>query len=203
MEARKGYRIYHYSTSEYASLKTRRAQGVVSEDEYEEDKIKSSFRGKLAPSSDHISLFMERPPLEELPDIFKGEHPFWKKGTKLYEYVIEVNDLPDFMYEVVESPASIAVLDNVPWFENRTYKKLWFSLRAKVNVLAGNTGNSKEDLLKTLQDYEGMTREKYLEIPNRKDYEGLKTKYAATVPHLYLYPEGGVIEVSEVNEVVL
>lgn len=104
--------IYHYSTKDLNSLKSRIAKGTNNdEDEFKDlsagDKIKGvgkyafdlltsgSFIKKYVGADHHedrgISFFLSEIPLN-IAKLYENKHQFWQSGMELYEYRIEVKD---------------------------------------------------------------------------------------------------------------
>jgi len=193
-------KLYHYSDAQYVQLQSRRVSGLpgppgvkVSDDYF-----------------DHISFFFDPIPSKLMPDIFDKGHPFWYKGHKLYEHVIDVDDLEDkFSFRVVESARKTELLDEFSKEHNwedgdpRTLV-LWNAELFKMQRKYGEVGHSKAEFkafLKTLS--RGTTKFGYLAAKARPDFDWGYNKYAANVPHVMLYPSTGIIPVKEVYELTI
>jgi hypothetical protein len=193
-------KLYHYSDSQYAQLQSRRVSGLPVP---EGVRVSDDYL-------DHISFFFTPIPSKLMPDIFYKGHPFWYKGHKLYEHVIEVDDLEDeFNFRVVESERKTALLDEFSkehdW-ETHDPKKfaLWKAELFKMQKKYGEIGFNKaafKTFLKTLP--RDVTRYGYLAAKARDDFDWGYNKYAANVPHVMLYPRTGIVAVKEVSELTI
>jgi len=193
-------KLYHYSDNQYDQLQSRRVSGLpgpegirVSDDYF-----------------DHISFFFDPIPSKLMPEIFYKGHPFWHKGHKLYEHVIEVDDLEDeFNFRVVESERKTALLDEFSkehnWEDdNPKTLALWNVELFKMQKKYGEVGFNKAALkafLKTLP--RDVTRYGYLAAKARPDFDWGYNKYAANVPHIMLYVRTGIIPVKQVFELTI
>ena len=183
--------LYHYSKNKYNELKTLNLQNdsinniTTNDDGYK-------FRGDPGPYEDHISLFLERPPFDILPDIFPKDHHIWVKGNKFIEHSVNLTDIDLYHWKLIETNIDNFFTNNL-WIENDIYKYLFFRLRKNIKSILGESGKSKEGLIKLLKKIpDNITREKYLEFKNSKYYEDDKYKYAASVPHLFIYTKKSI-----------
>lgn len=193
-------KLYHYSDSQYAQLQSRRVSGLpgLPGMRHSDDYL------------DHISFFFSPIPSKLMPEIFYKGHPFWYKGHKLYEHVVEVDDLDDKLnFRVVESERKTALLDEFSkehnWEEdNPRTLALWNIELSKMQKKYGEVGFNKADFqafLKTLP--RDVTRHGYLVAKARDDFDWGYNKYAANVPHVMLYPSTGIVPVREVFELTI
>jgi hypothetical protein len=193
-------KLYHYSNVHYDQLQSRRVTGLpVPKDVRVSDDY-----------LDHISFFFDQIPSKLMPEIFYKGHPFWYKGHKLYEHVIEVDDLEDeFNFRVVESARKTALLDEFSEEHNweshdpKTYA-LWKAELFKMQKKHGEIGFTKaafKAFLKTLP--RDGTRYGYLAARARSDFDWGYDKYAANVPHVMLYVRTGIIPIKEVFELTI
>ena len=143
---------------------------------------------------EHISFFMEPVPLDIIAKSFKGSHPFWKSGNILFEHRVKIESLTDFYYQIVESPLVVAMRDNFPDVEE-TDEMMGGYYRAlkEIQISVLERGDSVKNFLRIQKAYEGKVRECFQKLPLRKDFEEIKDKYAATVPHVMIYPKSGII----------
>jgi hypothetical protein len=58
-------------------------------------------------------------------------------------------------------------------------------------------------MIRLIESMKGLTVKKYRDIPLRKDFEKILFRYAPTVPHLMVYPEGGVLPVESTSEIII
>ena len=160
------------------------------------------------PYCDHISFFFEPIPSKLLGELFSN-HPVWFKDNSLYEYVIDVDKLPSVIpYHVVESVKKTALYDKFclekNWVEDDPkLLQEWEVLEDTKAREWGEKGKSRAQLLKQIAAHQGIIAEAYRKAVVRDDFEWNKTKYAANVPHLMLYPPSGKIIPSEVKGITI
>lgn len=183
--------LYHYSSQPHTVLKTLRAQGHP-----------DAFSEKYGPDyGKHISFFFERPPLAHLGALFENQHPFWYAGHKVFEHQVVLEQLKDFRYHLVESPEVMALFYDPK--SDRLSDEAYFKKRTALEEQNGYQGTRIETLKKAIQKNKGQTRAQYLALPQRPNFEKIRLKYAATVPHLMLYPESGLIAVQKIEPVII
>ncbi len=194
--------LYHYSTEEYVELKTLRKQGKIDNEKVKEDMKRVEKYRTPGPYIDHISFFMEQVPLDIISKCFLGKHSFWKSGTTLFEHKVDIESIGNLYYHVVESPLKTAIYDNFPDIpetkeESLEYFRIWEKFQ--INIL--ERGTSIKNLLIIQKAYKGKVREQYMKISERGDFEEIKYKYAATVPHVMIYPASGIIPIKSIKKV--
>lgn len=196
--------LYHYSKEKYNKILTKRRQKVLSKDEIKDDEEGAKFRDDVGLYCDHISLFFDPIPLDIIADLFNNEHPFWYKGNELYQYKVNTKYFEtNITYKVLESPESVSFLDKTGWEEDDDWKYKWFRERNQLMDKLGQRGHSRADLEKQCQRFFGTTRDYYKKAVNRSDFEENKTLYAASVPHIAVYPISGIINPESVTKVVI
>lgn len=178
--------LYHYSKEQYDHLLTREAQG-----------LKSSVQEEKSYSK-HISFFFERPPLDIIGDIFGDGHHTWVNGNKLYEYIVDTSDIGKFEYSIVEFPEKTAILYDTSLTDAQYYSQI-----EKVTKEKGYKGSGSRDLEKAVHPLLGTTRAAYANMRRHPNFEELKKKYAATVPHVMIYPKSGQIDYRRVSQVTV
>lgn len=189
-------KLYHYSDSQYDVLLTRRASGAPP---LEGVKVSEDYM-------DHISFFFDPIPSKLMPEVFSKGHPFWYSGHRIFEHIIEVNELDDLIrFEVVESLKKTALLDKFVEDNNWTFDdpkllKEWNILIARESERWGEVGDTRTRLKAQIRKNTGITAACYVAASAREDFQDGYNKYAANVPHLMLYPKDGKIVVREVNE---
>ena len=181
-------RLYHYGSKRYKELLTPELQGTGL-DKRERAKKIATLRKKEYPYYMHVSFLLEEAPLDILGKIFPSDHHSWAAGNKLWEHTVNPKDIDLLYWEIVESKISVFMVDHLPWLDSKTYQSLYFSTRKALNSLAGNSGRDVDSLIKVMDRYSGATRKAYAELANRDDYDEIKNKYAATVPHLMVYTD--------------
>lgn len=189
-------KLYHYSTAQYPVLLTRRKtgqpipEGVNVSDNY----------------LDHISFFFDPIPSRIMPEVFSKGHHFWFAGNRIFEHVIEVNELEDnIRYLVVESKREDElwnrfITKNKHEKNRDRLMKAWDALITDEKIRWGESGNSRHDLKKQIRKNTGTTSLSYIAASTRDDFADGYNKYAANVPHLMVYPSEGEVPVREVFE---
>lgn len=194
--------LYHYSKVRYDTLLSRELQ-LPTLTEVEREKGIKDAKEVWAPGPyfKHISFFTEEVPFEILGTIFGKEHHAWYPGAKLFEYKIDISTLSSFTFRLAESELCQEMLSatkyaNLPDGD-------WFELRYRRQVKAGEIGTTLSQLKKVILDNQGKTRQAYLKIRSQPNWEQIKMKYAASVPHLMVYFERGELSVKEVRRVTV
>lgn len=196
-------KLYHYSQAKFSTLLTREKQGkVTKEDEKKAHELyvnDCKLYKSLRPGYyyEHISFFFDRPPLDRISGCFEGKHEFWKKSNKVFEHVVESSDIHSFLYEIVESPGKTELYYKD--ISDATYYKQLSEMIVKLG-LVGKNNQSLED---ALVHFQGKTGEYFDLLKTRPNFQDLIKKYAATVPHLMIYPVTGTIKVNSVSQVTL
>ena len=194
--------LFHYSKEKYNTLLTLEKQRVITKEEREKEEREfveySKKAGYMRPGYyfEHISFFFEPPPLDIMSTIFPADHSAWCKGAVLYEHVIDTNDLKGFQYEVVESPEKT----NIYYDDDLTIPQ-YYRLLKQLNENNKYIGKSNKDLEEIGQRFIGTTTEFFKQIKDRPNYDEIKYKYAATVPHVMLYPHLGQIKPKKISKV--
>lgn len=201
--------LYHYSKELYPELLTKAQSGSMTPFQIKLARMESRKKGWLdLPYCDHISFFFEPIPSKLLSELFTG-HPVWFKGNPLYEYVIDLNKLPqEIPYHVVESVKKTALYDKFciekNWVEDDPkLLEEWMILEDEKARGWGEKGNSRNALVKQVFAHQGIIEDTYRAAVKREDFVYNKTKYAANVPHLMLYPPTGSIVPSKINGVTI
>lgn len=201
--------IYHYSKELHPTLLTRRAQGVSAEEISNSEKQAVKF-GLEGPYVDHLSFFFDPIPSVALARIFKdAEHKVWYKGNALYEYVIDTQQFdPKILYRVVESVKKTAHMDKFVkdnnWVDDDP--ELLLKYLAEINRLQrqwGELGESLSGLENQIRIHGGSTHQAFTAASRRPDFDEVKQKYAANVPHLMIYPKTGKAQVTAVNRLTI
>lgn len=192
------YKLYHYSKELYTDLRTLENKGIV------DDKEGVKLIEKYYPDkyNRHISFFFNPIPLDIIGNIFKSaQHKVWYSGSKLIEYIIDINAMPEFKYDIVESPLTNKMFydTDLDHLSDDEFIKLLYSQKIKT----GEVGYSKRQFINNIDRFIGLTREYYLLLPTRVNFDKIKNKYAATVPHVMIYPEGGVIKYESFKHVIV
>ena len=199
-------KLYHYSKDFYDSLLTRRAQGKLTKEEIKNSEERVNTHFSFAPYIDSMSFFFNPIPSKLLAELYRGvDHHTWFEGNKLYEYIIDTEDLyPDIAFSVEESPYKVKFIDSLDWPDDDPKMLLWYlKEKAKQRQALGEIGHSRAKLEKQIKLYDGDLGKYYRKAKARDDWQyGLKT-YAGNVPHVMLYPVNGKITYTEVNELTI
>jgi len=96
-------------------------------------------------------------------------------------------------------------LDLPAFLYGEAYQKLpdheWFKQRHEAQTKEGEVGTHHAMLKKHAYAYQGKTRDFFIRATQRKEFAEYRMKYAANVPHLMLYPEGGCVDYASVKTV--
>ena len=199
--------VYHYSLKPYKQVKNMMAQNPNPDEkkiaEWKELDKDAKFRSDL-PYYKHISLALDPLPFDIImSNKFAKDHKIWKKGSVFYEHVISINDIPtNTPWKMVETPFDMFMADNL-WFEQDMYKRVYFKFRKFSKIISGLQANSTKHLANKILKYQGSYDERFRGLANRKDFDELKNKYMPTIPHLFVYPEDGIIKVRSVKKIQL
>lgn len=203
-------RLYHYSKDLYSQLKTRAKSGGMSLNEITQARQKANSKPWFdLPYCDHISFFFEPIPSELLSKIYPKDHHTWVQGNELYEYAIEVDQLPNVLqYQVVESPKLLEIYDKFSKDNNWVTKdpvllEKWMKIENQKMRELHYYGNSLVELKRVIPQFDKGIEGFYKIASKREDFEDNKYKYAACVPHLMLYPPSGTVEISSISKVVI
>lgn len=188
--------LYHYSADRYSSLKTVEKQGKVTpEDRKVPENIWYERPGRYF---EHISFFFDPVPLESIASYFPKDHRVWHSGQKLFQYLIDTRKIGDFKFEVVEFPEKTKLYYDESLTIEAYYKAVLLEMDKN-----GYMGQGSEALDTACMKFTRTTKEHFKKIPSRPNYSEIKYKYAATVPHVMVYPETGEIDYISIRNVVV
>lgn len=196
--------LFHYSVDRYGTLKTREKQGTITPEQrqkaIEEHKDYYQKTGIDKPGFyfEHISFFFERPPLERMSKIFPSGHDFWFRGNKVYEHIVDSKSIGQFAFEIVEFPEKYDLYYNDD-IDTATYLLKLKEVTDSLGYI-GN-GNAALELAVEKNKLKGKTEHFYNLLRSRPNYDKIKNKYAATVPHVMLYPSLGVARPFKIQQV--
>lgn len=145
---------------------------------------------------DHVSCFLEPVPLDIIARCFNHKNPFWKSGSVVYQHVFKIKKehLP---FQVLEVPEKTEMYYDPSVDDDEYFARL---TEIYATIYKGTTLADLERIAKHLK---GSVRKQYSLLKTRPNAEKLMQKYAATVPHVALYPKGGVIELDSVTAVTV
>jgi len=181
--------LYHYSKEHYPQLLTLEQQKVLDPKVRQDAQDAARFRGDLFPYYQHVSFFLDPVPLDLVGEMFPKDHQAWVNGNELWQYSVDPTTMSIKGWVLTEAPLQNFLLDVLPWFDNRTYKRGYFKMLKLGRVLTQSEGSDLSGLVKCIDRYKGRTRAAYEKLKDSKDFEELKYKYAATVPHLMIYTD--------------
>jgi hypothetical protein len=189
--------LYHYSKQLFNELKTSSALHRKPE---ELTKINKLIEKHTSKYSDHISLFLEPVPLNILGTIYKGVgHDIWYTGSKLYEYQVNIDNLPYFKYNLMETPFEIELLEDDRYedLSLEEYIDLLYRKKKELHLVGDNVKEFKRQVAL----FTGLTQKKFTKLRDNPNWDKLKLLYAPTIPHVMLYPKGGIVNYEKVTEV--
>lgn len=189
-------KLYHYSKDLYKDLRTLELQKKLTKEE-KENYLK--YRTPISPPGnywEHVSFFFDRLPLEILGNIYGPTHHTWYPGNNLKEYVIDTDKIKKFSYTIVETPDKTKLLFDDSVDTEEYYKQMLLNIEKY-----GYHGNSNHELEKASRPFVGKTRHFFKEASKHPEFESFKNKYAAFVPHVMIYPVGGIIKYESVLDV--
>ena len=214
-------KFYHYATSEFDDLRSRVAQGkgkLFIMDRKPE--LLENLEGSLVKLLDKvdfrdewsydrsISLFIAPLPLD-IANIYGGLHELWKSGEQFVEYELDLDNIPaGCAWRLVESPEKTKLLyETQDWEAVKDDKSLIAKyvkeIRAKEERM-GYIGHGRESLEKVVKKFNKRTREymeKAYKIALGYPEDGGFKKYAASVPHIMIYPGHKPVEY-ETNKLI-
>lgn len=196
-----GLKLYHYSDTQFDVLKTRALTGTITPEMIKQGKEDMAVYKNPGPYYDHISFFFERPPIDKMSKVFGKDHPFWYPGHEVYEHIVDIDSLPAMKYLLTESPEVTKVFYD-PQYDNLSYQE-YFELIYRIRIKNKEIGSSVRDLRSVIKSMKGETERNYMMLRNRPNFDDIKNKYAASVPHLMIYPVGGQINILTTNKVII
>jgi len=193
--------LYHYANNKFNTLLTKEKQNLVIPEERKKEEKAYMAHYKLFKYKkpgyyfEHISFFFEPICLDIIAEIFPSDHSVWFSGNELYQYTVDTAKIGHFSYEIVEFPEKSTIYyDNT--INDKEYHKLYKDIVIKNNYVGKNF-----EIEKASKHLIGLTRTYFEQFKNRPNYEEHKYKYAATVPHVMLYPYLGKIKPESVTKV--
>lgn len=203
-------KLYHYSKEMRPVLLSKAASGSMTPIQVKlerQEARRSAFY--TLPYCDHISFFFSPISSYLLPKIFPADHPVWKKGTKLYEHVVDTATLPATIeYMVVESVKRTTLFDQFVkdhnWYEDDPkLLEEWLLWEDEHLRKWHEKGNKKHELEGKIYENMHSTNSAFLNAAQRDDRKDNEYKYASCVPHVMLYPPEGRIVPQEIHSLVM
>lgn len=199
-------KLFHYSVERYGTLKTKEKQGTVTEEDRQKDIQEHqdyyNETGIDRPGFyfEHISFFFERPPLERMSKVFPSGHHFWFKGNRVFEHIVDSSSIGSFAFEIVEFPEKYDLYynDNI---DTATYNVKLKEATESLGYIG--KGNKALELAVVNNKLLNKTGYYYDLLKSRPNFDKIKNKYAATVPHVMLYPSTGIVRPFKIQQVVI
>ena len=191
-------KLYHYSKEKYQDLRSLEAQRPITAKEKREAQNLARLFHNTHPYPYYGNVsFMFDPITKDHWKFYPADHHSWFKGSELFEYTVNVSDLPDFMWQIVETPEiTKARLDDSVSIKD--YWKIYKDI-----ILTRYTGSGHKSFEKASQEFIGEIREWVEYMASVETKEAARYQYAAGVPHAMLYPVGGVIQYQTVKPIRL
>ena len=190
--------VYHYASQQYDVLKTRKAQGLQEPTEMGSGSSQTNREIRPGVYTEHVSFFVEPIPLEIMGHIYGKDHPVWHSGSELFEHKVDMGKVKSFMYHFVETPEKIAMLFDDGIDDKEYYKRL-----DKVNAEKGYVGSGLSEFSHPYKQFQGQTKRHILRADSFPRWQESRLKYAACVPHVMVYPKGGLIPVESSRKVTV
>ena len=186
--------LYHYADKQFEELQTLKYRGETKEG-YTHKPSPEKGRGAY---DEHISFFIEPIPLKIMGRIFGRDHHTWFPGNEIFEHKVSLNSVCPFTYHFVETPEKTLMLYDDSIQDDEYYKRL-----NEYNKKLGYVGASVKEFEKPYRALQGCTEEYYKLLPKRPNWKDIRDKYAATVPHVMLYPVCGKCPIVSVKQCVV
>jgi hypothetical protein len=201
--------VYHYSTEKFDKLLTRHQRYTdgtldLTKEDLEKAENNAKFRSDPMPYHSEISFMIDKLPFDIILEAgFDENHKVYKKGNTVYCYSIDINKLdPNMAWRLIESPVD-TLMAKLPWFNSNFYKKNFFKIKAFIKKAQGYQNNDHKKLVKTVERFQNTYRKYYTRWVHSKGFAEQKNMYAASIPHIQLYPQDGVINIDKVDVISL
>lgn len=190
-------KLFHYSAEYRPVLKTLLAQRLVTLEQAVQYNKWAAATNDVLGYHKHISFFIAQHPVEDIAQFYPDGHPVWFKGNNLVEHVVEIEVGSKVLYKMVETKLCTDMLDSSDWSDTSdefliAYKQRQFAMQRKV----GEIGRRSSMLQRQIQLNSGDVYPALKRVSKRSDYDEIKDKYAATVPHVMIYPFDGSMAVA-------
>lgn len=190
-------KLYHYSKDKYKDIRSQVAQGAMESTNDDRQYGKS------------VSLFLERLPLT-VAEIFNNTHQFYRSSLELWEYEVDTSDIPiDIIYTLTETPEKTALLyGSQKWYEGMSAELIQSNKKEidDMEIAKGYQSKGRIALVKACKSVpKGIEQyfEKTAKLAKKFPEDGLDKKYAASVPHLMIYPNDKPIPYRNVKMITL
>lgn len=204
--------LFHYGANKYDRILTRAQSTKYSRAQILHGINRALEQGRVGSYLDHVSMFFEPIPRDLGTLYAKHHHPVWRKGQVLYEHVVDITDVK-FAYEVVETPEAQKFIrenwrdeflddDKEDQYNDFSQRKMLYL--EKHGLVVRHKGLHAKSLSHTTAPYVGHIRDYYLQTLRTSSPVNLGVQYATAVPHVMMYPEGGIVTtIREVNLIKL
>lgn len=187
-------KLYHYANSRFNDLRTLEKQRAITDEEKQKALDYALKENKPGFYYEHVSFFFEPIPLDKLSGIFPKDHAVWFSGNEIFQYAVESKHIGDFKYEIVEFPEKTELYYDDDLSISDYHLKLKEAIEANHYI-----GHNQNEFEKAARHLVGQTERYFLGIKKRPNYDEIKYKYAATVPHVMLYPDKGIIKYDDIS----
>jgi len=182
-------KLYHYAHEKFPQLETLHYRQVKKEGVHA-----SADYGK------HISFFFD--PLDPivLDQVYGDHHAFWKHGAQIWEHECDSHAFGDFTYYIAETPEKLELFYEYHANKitlNQYYRRLDPILKA--HQYEGN----QHQLDHAAAKFVGHTSRYQRDAHRYPNWEEVKNKYAACVPHVMLYPQLGFTPVRYTRQITI
>ena len=195
-------KLYHYSATQYPVLQTVENRQVDTHN-YSKYLAYAKQTGDIGGYHQHLSFFIEPVPVD-IWRFYPTDHPVWAKGTKLFLHHIYLEDAFPGGYKFTETPLHQKRVKGLPdelsdaeliAFKKALYKEQY------------NEGEMGTSFIQCATKIRELTKNGmyhwYLKLKNSVNYEEVKYKYAANIPHLMMYPASGQVPVMFSTPIVI
>ena len=200
--------IYHYSTELYENLLTREEQNkrglnVLSQEDKIDQDNKAKFRSRKYPYYKELSFMIDKLPFDIiLKGGFDPDHKVYKSGNAVYCYYVDVEKLPKMYWQLIESPVD-SFMSKIFFINVNWYKKIFFRIKSLLKQIQRYETDDMDRLNIVIDKFKGTYPSSYTKWINSKEFEKQKHMYAASIPHIQLYPSNGEIKFDKVEKLIL
>jgi hypothetical protein len=199
--------LYHYNTKKLDVLYTLHKQSDLGKrnitvDEFEKMKNRDDFTQREYPYWDHISFFVDPIPLDIVRKHFT-KNKVYQGSDCLYEHRINTQQLKNHLlhYMFVETSIDQFMADIWirPHFPGKSL--LYFTPRNLISKLLNYQGEDFEKLIQVIQKFKGKTEQAFIDLVKSDRFDDdHKRSYAASIPHLFIYPKNGEVKIEKVTK---
>ena len=145
--------------------------------------------GVSADYNKHISFFFDPIDPMVVDQVYGKFHHFWAHGATVYEHVVDSRQIGKFNYHITETPEKIEIL-----YDDSISTKRYYELLEQINKTNHYLGTERE-FDQAAKKFVGQTSKYQKKVHTYPNWNDIKNKYAACVPHVMLYPDKGYCKV--------